>query len=69
MHGGFGSRVGEHPRYGHIACHGAHIDDGAGFVSLEEVVTEDLAGAEYRLEINIDQVGQFLFRDFQERGR
>ena len=66
--GGLGKRVGENARERIEAGNGAEVDDGGGAGFFDEITAEDLAGAENRGEIGIDDALVFLLGDVEKRG-
>lgn len=65
---GLGAGVGKDPGEGVQAGDGADIDDGSLHVAAQEVVSKDLAGAEDADEVGVDDAGDVIVGDFEERG-
>lgn len=65
---GLGKRVGEDAGQRIQAGDRSEIDDRCGARFLDEVLSEDLAGAENGGEIGVDDALVFLFRDVEKRG-
>ncbi len=67
MDGGFGGGVGEDAGERIESGDGAEVDDGCGAGFIDEVLAEDLAGAEDGGEVGVDDALVFVFGDVEER--